>query len=168
MKKISFVIVLSVALLTSLVWSCGDGEPEGKKEDPFKITASKEKKAIEEKSSTAKVSDENESEEEAEQTTPIPPEQIKKAKEIIAAVSEADIEAIDGKKKYKLFCTPCHGMDGKMAINGAKDLTKVKTSLEENVAQIYHGKGMMTPFKGVLKDAEIVAVANYVRDVLRK
>ena len=59
-------------------------------------------------------------------------------------------------------------MDGKMAINGAKDLTKVKTSLEENVAQIYYGKGLMTPFKGVLKDGEIVAVANYVRNVLRK
>ena len=59
-------------------------------------------------------------------------------------------------------------MNGKMAINGAKDLTKVKTSLEENVAQIYHGKGLMTPFRGVLKDAEIVAVANYVRGTLRK
>lgn len=164
MKKISFVIVL---LLAGLVWSCGDDKPKEKKEDPFKTTASKEKKADNE-SSTATVSDENESEEEPEQTTPIPPEQIEKAKEIIAAISGSDLEAIDGRKKYKLFCTPCHGMDGKMAINGAKDLTKVKTSLEENVAQIYHGKGLMTPFKGVLKDAEIVAVANYIREVLRK
>lgn len=165
MKKISFVIVL---LFAGLVWSCGDGQPKEKKEDPFKTTASKDKKTDDDQSSTTSVPEEKEAEEEAEQTTPIPPEQIEKAKEIIAAVSSSDLEAIDGKKKYKLFCTPCHGMDGKMAINGAKDLTKVKTSLEENVAQIYHGKGLMTPFKGVLKDAEIVAVANYVRDVLRK
>ncbi|MFT6320903.1 MAG: mono/diheme cytochrome c family protein [Granulosicoccus sp.] len=165
MKKTSFVIVL---LLAGLVWSCGDDKPKEKKVDPFKTAASKEKKTTDEESSTVTVSDGDESEAAAEQTTPIPPEQIKKAKEIIAAVTDANLGAIDGKKKYKLFCTPCHGMNGKMAINGAKDLTKVKTSLEENVAQIYHGKGMMTPFKGVLKDAEIVAVANYVRNELRK
>lgn len=165
MKKISFVIVL---LLAGLVWSCGDDKPKEKKEDPFKTSASKAKKTTDKGSSEATLSDEKEAEKEPEQTTPIPPEQLKKAKEIIAAISGADLEAIDGKKKYKLFCTPCHGMDGKMAINGAKDLTKVKTSLEENVAQIYHGKGLMTPFRGVLKDAEIVAVANYVRNDLRK
>lgn len=164
MKKISFVIVLTTALFAGLVWSCGDGKSKDKKEDPFKTTASKEKKTEEKENSTVSVPEEKEE----EQTTPIPPEQIAKAKEIIASISEDALGAVDGKKKYKLFCTPCHGMDGKMAINGAKDLTKVRTSLEENVAQIYHGKGMMTPFKGVLKDAEIVAVANYVRDVLRK
>jgi mono/diheme cytochrome c family protein len=164
MKKISFVIVL---LFAGLIWSCGDDKPKEKKEDPFKTEANKKEKNSEEESSTAEVSDEADNDEEVK-TTPIPPEQIEKAKEILASVSESDLAAIDGKKKYKLFCTPCHGMDGKMAINGAKDLTKVKTSLEENVAQIYHGKGLMTPFKGVLKDAEIVAVANYVRDVLRK
>ncbi len=166
MKKISFVIVL---LLSGLIWSCGGDQPKKKKEDPFKTEASKKKQTSEEESTSTTVPDEEDgTEEDAVVTTPIPPEQIEKAKEILAAVSDSDLAGIDGKKKYKLFCTPCHGMDGRMAINGAKDLTKVKTSLEENVAQIYHGKGMMTPFKGVLKDAEIVAVANYVRDVLRK
>jgi len=165
MKKITFVIVL---LFAGLIGSCGGDKPKEKKEDPFKTEASNEKKTSDDETASTSVNDEKEVEEEPVKTTPIPPEQIKKAKEIIASVSDADLSGIDGKKKYKLFCTPCHGMDGKMAINGAKDLTKVKTSLEENVAQIYHGKGLMTPFKGVLKDAEIVAVANYVRDVLRK
>ncbi len=165
MKKISFVIVL---LLAGLVWSCGDNKPKEKKEDPFKTEATKKKDATDDESSTAKVTVDSEPEEEPVATTPIPPEQIKKAEEILASISDSDLAGIDGKKKYKLFCSPCHGMDGKMAINGAKDLTKVKTSLEENVAQIYHGKGLMTPFKGVLKDAEIVAVANYVRKELRK
>lgn len=165
MKKISFIIVL---LFAGLIWSCGDDKPKEKKEDPFKTEATKKKKASDEKTSSTAVSDESETEEEPVETTPIPPEQIEKAKEILASINDSDLAAIDGKKKYKLFCTPCHGMDGKMAINGAKDLTKVKTSLEENVAQIYHGKALMTPFKGVLKDAEIVAVANYVRNELRK
>jgi len=160
MKKLSFVIVL---LLAGLVWSCGDGKPKEKKEDPFKTEALKKKKEEATKTTSKPME-----EEEEVQSTPIPPEQIKIAKELIASISDADLEAVDGKKKYKLFCTPCHGMDGKLAINGAKDLSKTRTSLEENVAQIYHGKGLMTPFKGVLKDAEIVAVANYIRDVLRK
>jgi mono/diheme cytochrome c family protein len=163
MKKTSFAIVL---LLAGLIWSCGGDQPKEKKEDPFKTEATKKKKASKEETYSATASDE--AEEDQVETTPIPPAQIEKAKEILASVSDADLAGIDGKKKYKMFCTPCHGMNGKMAINGAKDLTKVKTSLEENVAQIYHGKGMMTPFRGILKDAEIVAVANYIRTVLRK
>ena len=164
MKKIAIVIVF---LFAGLVWSCDDAKPKEKKEDPFKTTASKEKVTDDESSKVSEPAEDEIVKEEV-QTIPIPPEQIEKAKEIIASISEDALGTIDGKKKYKLFCTPCHGMDGKMAINGAKDLTKVKTSLEENVAQIYYGKGLMTPFKGVLKDGEIVAVANYVRNVLRK
>ena len=48
-----------------------------------------------------------------------------------------------------------------------KDLTKSKLPLVESVAQVYHGKGLMTPYKGILKDPEIVAVAKYI-ETLRK
>ena len=46
--------------------------------------------------------------------------------------------------------------------NGAKDLTISEADLTERVAQVYFGKGLMTPFKGVLSDAEIVAVSQYL------
>ena len=95
------------------------------------------------------------------------PEQLAKAKEIIASVSEDEVSSINAKKLYKMNCGICHGFKGNMMINGAKDLSISKIALEESVAQVYFGKGLMTPFKGVLKDAEIVAVGKYV-ETLRK
>jgi len=73
-----------------------------------------------------------------------------------------------GKKKFKQLCVACHGADGKLGINGAKDFAQSDLKLDERIEVITNGRGMMTPFKGILKDAEIVAVANYIRDVLRK
>ena len=46
-------------------------------------------------------------------------------------------------------------------INGAKDLTKSTIDLKDAVAQVYFGKGLMTPYKDVLKEEEIVALAKY-------
>ena len=90
------------------------------------------------------------------------PEELAKAKEIIANASEDAVAAVNAKKKYKMYCTTCHGTKGDLNINGAKDLTISKTSLVESVAQVYHGKGLMTPFRGILKDEEIVAVSKYI------
>lgn len=90
------------------------------------------------------------------------PEELAKAKEIIANVTEEAVSAVNAKKKYKMYCTTCHGTKGDLNINGAKDLTVSKTSMEESVAQVYHGKGLMTPFRGILKDEEIVAVSKYI------
>jgi len=88
--------------------------------------------------------------EEAPATQPVPPEQLAKAKEVIAGVSDDAV------------CAACHGFTGDLNVNGAKDLTMSKIGLEESVAQVYHGKGLMTPFKGIMKDEEIVAVAKYI------
>lgn len=94
-------------------------------------------------------------------------DQVAKAKEIIASVSKKEIEAINAKKVFKTNCASCHGFTGNLAINGAKDLTASKITLEEAIAQVYHGKGLMTPYKDVLSSAELVAVAKYT-ETLRK
>lgn len=73
----------------------------------------------------------------------------------------SDEELIFAKKKYKLFCAACHGMDGKLKINGAPDLTKTILGLKSRVKVITEGKGLMMPFKSVLKPSEIEAVAKY-------
>lgn len=146
----------------SILASCGgDGSEKTKSNKPtVKNTGKKEtvkedtKVTSTSKKSTA--SDEN--------TIPTPPEHLEKAKEIIASVSNSDIKAVDAKKKFKNLCAICHGTKGNMEINGAKDLTKSVVTLEEAVAQVYHGKGLMTPFKGILTDAEIVAVSKYVEE----
>ena len=141
-----------------LLFSCGDEKPQ-----KLKIDRGTKKEAS--KKDLNKDSKETKSE---VQVVTLSPEKIKKAKEIIAAASDKDVAAIDGKAKYKMFCSACHGFKGNANINGAKDLIKSKVGLVESVAQVYHGQGLMTPFKGIMKDAEIVAVCNYILEEIAK
>jgi cytochrome c6 len=55
----------------------------------------------------------------------------------------------------------CHGEDGKLGINGSKDLTKSLLTKEERVLVIKNGRNTMTPFAGILSDNEILAIADY-------
>lgn len=97
----------------------------------------------------------------------IPDKQIAKAKELIESIDRKKLKSIDARKLFKNYCATCHGLRGNMEFNGSKDLSKTNTSIEERVAQVYFGKGTMTPFKGRLDDIEIVAVSEYL-DQLRK
>ena len=68
---------------------------------------------------------------------------------------------VDGAKVYKQYCVTCHGVTGDMGASGAFDLVTSKLSLEEKIAVITNGRNTMTPFKGLLSDAKIKAVAEY-------
>ncbi len=70
-------------------------------------------------------------------------------------------EATNGKTIYKRFCIACHGADGQLQLNGARNFRESELSLEERIAIITNGRNMMTPFKGLLNEAEIKAVAAY-------
>jgi len=146
-----------VILLAVIFISCGgpDDKPKGNKKPPPPKKETKAKKTTPGETKTTATS------------VGATPEQLEKAAAIIASASSADIEAVDAKKKFKMFCAVCHGFTGDLNVNGAKDLTASKISLKESVAQVYHGKGLMTPFKGIMKDAEIVAVSKYI-ETLRK
>ncbi len=102
------------------------------------------------------------------QPEPIPKEQIEKAKALIKSVSADDLAAVDTAAKYKLFCTNCHGSKGDLKLGGATDLSQSEVSLEGSIAQIYYGRGFMMGFKGMISDAEIVALAKYVEAEFRK
>ncbi len=171
--KLNFFIVL----VLSLLMACGSEGPKPTQ----KAQTAETKKAEIQKSSTSEVksqemvkveadkvaesnkiaSDKNKPVEE-QQDEGVSPEQLKKAKEIIKGVKKKEIAEVDSKKKFKMHCATCHGFKGNMSINGAKKLTASKIPLEESVAQLYFGKGLMTPFKDILSEAEIVAVAKYI------
>lgn len=70
-------------------------------------------------------------------------------------------ETADGKSIFKSYCVTCHGMDGRMQMNGAKDLTLSQLSLEERISIITNGKNTMASFKPLLSPREIEAVAQY-------
>jgi cytochrome c6 len=80
-------------------------------------------------------------------------------KEVAAAPVVDNVAA--GEKVFRTYCIVCHGIDGALELNGAKDLSKSVIAMEERVAQITNGKGLMTPFKGILSEDQINQVAEY-------
>ena len=66
-----------------------------------------------------------------------------------------------GKSIFKTYCILCHGADGKLGLNGAKDMSISELSLEERIEVITNGRNTMVPYKGVLEADEIKAVAEY-------
>ncbi len=98
---------------------------------------------------------------------PIPPKQLEAAKAIVNRIDEEALASLDGLKLFKTHCAICHGFKGDLKLNGSKDLTKSEISLNEAVAQVYFGRGLMQPYKGLLSDAEIIAVSKY-SETLRK
>ena len=83
-----------------------------------------------------------------------------------APSSQADLDK--GKDIYKKFCVACHGENGELALNGAKKFPESTLSLEERVLVITNGRNMMTPFKGMLDEEEIKAVAAYTMELSKK
>ena len=121
MRKISFFVVF---IFSVLLVSCGDDKPK----DVYKNKNQDAPKA--EKTAEEIKQDPN--------ATVVPPEELAKAKEIILASKADAIAEVDAKGKFNMFCAVCHGKTGNLNVNGAKDLTKSKISLEESIAQVYH------------------------------
>jgi cytochrome c6 len=67
----------------------------------------------------------------------------------------------DGMAVFRKNCVVCHGSDGKLGLNGARDLTQSTLTAAERTAIVTHGKNLMTPFGKLLSPDEIDAVVNY-------
>jgi len=80
----------------------------------------------------------------------------------------ADYSEANAKKLYKQYCVACHGANGKMALNGAKDLTESALPYEDRVLLVTNGKGAMTGFKGIMSESEIEQVSKYSISFLKK
>lgn len=75
------------------------------------------------------------------------------------------VEEIDGKEIYNTYCVACHGKNGNLGASGAKNLQESTMSLEERIEIITNGKKIMSPFKHVLEENEIEAVARYIENL---
>jgi mono/diheme cytochrome c family protein len=76
-------------------------------------------------------------------------------------------ELAKGKETFGKLCVACHGSNGDMALNGAKKFGESILTLDERVLVITHGRNLMTPFKGILKEEEIKAVAAYTLELTK-
>lgn len=73
-----------------------------------------------------------------------------------------------GEQLYRMNCVLCHGGNGKLGFNGAKDLTASVLTKAEMTARVSEGKGVMQPFKNMLTAKEIDAVVDHVRALAKK
>ena len=80
-----------------------------------------------------------------------------------AAQGESSKLVPDGMAVFRQNCVTCHGVDGALGLNGAKDLGQSILTLEERVNIITNGKKLMTPFGSILSQEEILAVAEYTQ-----
>ena len=71
----------------------------------------------------------------------------------------------NGKLIYGQVCSACHGMDGKLGISGAKDLSISVLSSTEINKTISEGKGLMQEYKDILSEQDIASVAAYVESL---
>jgi cytochrome c6 len=78
------------------------------------------------------------------------------------------VNTADGETIYKKYCILCHGVDGKLGLNGSKDLSVSQLTLDQRVVQVTKGKNTMTPYEGILSPQEIKAVAEYTLTLTRK
>ena len=62
---------------------------------------------------------------------------------------------------WKQNCALCHGNDGKLGVNGAKDLRLSELSLEPRIEIITKGKGKMIGFGNSLSAEQIKELAKY-------
>lgn len=74
---------------------------------------------------------------------------------------------MSGEELYDNVCRACHMMDGKGATGaGSYPSLAANTNLESPgypVTMVIHGRRAMPPFGGMMNDAQIAAVVNYLR-----
>lgn len=80
------------------------------------------------------------------------------------AAAKSDSQLVpDGMAVFRQKCVTCHGADGALGLNGAKNLSQSVLTLEERINIITNGKKLMTPFGTILSPEEIKAVAEYTQ-----
>jgi uncharacterized membrane protein SirB2 len=77
------------------------------------------------------------------------------------ALESISSTTVDGKEIYEA-CVSCHGIDGKLMLAGAKDLSVSTLNMEQKTDIIKNGKNLMSGFGATLNDEQIKVVAEYI------
>ncbi len=70
-------------------------------------------------------------------------------------------EKLTGVQIYKSRCLSCHGADGRMGVNGAKELPASTLSIDQRIEVVKNGRNIMPAFNSLLTESQIVAVVEY-------
>ncbi|MCZ8284534.1 MAG: cytochrome c, partial [Bacteroidia bacterium] len=83
------------------------------------------------------------------------------------AKAGGEIAVVSGKEIFAEKCTLCHGDNGKLGLNGAKDLSLTTLDHKGITDIITKGKNSMASYKDVLTPEQIDAVASYIESDLK-
>lgn len=70
-------------------------------------------------------------------------------------------KTISGLEIYKNRCVTCHGTDGRMGMNGAKELPSSPLDVSQRIEVVTYGRNIMPGFKDLLSEKEIKAVVEF-------
>ncbi len=86
--------------------------------------------------------------------------------EVVLSEEEQRVEK--GRILFVSTCKLCHGADGTLSLNGAKDLSKSPLSKEEKILVIKNGRKTMAAYKNVFSEDEINLLADFVESLKNK
>lgn len=89
------------------------------------------------------------------------------AQKVRQAKAGGAVAAVSGKEIFEDKCSLCHGDNGKLGLNGAKDLSVTKLDHKGIADIIAQGKNGMASYKDVLTTAQIEAVTSYIESDLK-
>lgn len=76
---------------------------------------------------------------------------------------QLDKTSLTGEQLYSTHCTSCHGIDGKLGVSGASDLSKSSLSAKQVASILLNGRNGMPAMKELLETSENMdSVINYV------
>ncbi len=80
---------------------------------------------------------------------------------VLSCQSADQAGADSGSATFKTYCVNCHGINGSLMVNGARDLSLSGLTLDERILVISEGRNTMTAFKNTLTSNQIRQVAKY-------
>lgn len=80
-----------------------------------------------------------------------------------ATIAASAQPTVQGKAIYEANCIICHGADGKMGLNGAKDITATELTDAELLNLLQNGKNSMPPYKAIYNEKELGSVIAYIK-----
>ena len=87
-------------------------------------------------------------------------------------VAHHDAARHPGERTYLMYCVGCHGYDGKGSHGAGADFVNDKSRLAkadgELFQSIWHGKGRMPAWRGVITKDQVQQVILYIRETFRE
>ena len=87
-------------------------------------------------------------------------------------VAHHDAARHPGERTYLMYCTACHGHDGKgnngLGADFVNDKTRLAKADGELFQSIWHGKGRMPAWRGIITKEQVQQVILYIRETFRE